>query len=444
MTLPRIRTDIVSWPGLDPEFHDHVSAAAVTPSGAAFLASLADELLGVRGKGCELGPPLMVRRSHGSVLRTFATAYHRTVETVVRAYRTDRDVQTLLAVPHELSSETILDSDTTGERIHLCRLDIMLRPDGGFKVLETNANCPGALLSMGIASRAWREFLRPFYVDLPDPLDHEWVNWMANWFIQTAILETGMEPRFVPLLRQESGNRLEMPGLAGQLTNESVEAVEVDPRRARYQSGRMLVGRRPARHAYLKLGIPEFREMGWELHALIDAITSGNLFVPNGVLGRLVGDNKLCLAVISDPAFGHLFDPADLDAVRTHIPWSRAMSHCDSVLLREIRRSRAQFVLKRPLDTKGRGVVIGREVATHADWDRAISIAMRENWLVQEFCSTTRVESDYTGAVVDRHDLSLGVTNGELAGVIARSSSELRLNVARSGRLHPVYLDGGP
>jgi hypothetical protein len=83
-------------------------------------------------------------------------------------------------------------------------------------------------------------------------------------------------------------------------------------------------------------------------------------------------------------------------------------------------------------------------VATHADWDRAISIAMRENWLVQEFCSTTRVESDYTGAVVDRHDLSLGVTNGELAGVIARSSSELRLNVARSGRLHPVYLDGGP
>ncbi|TDV57485.1 hypothetical protein [Actinophytocola oryzae] len=154
----------------------------------------------------------------------------------------------------------------------------------------------------------------------------------------------------------------------------------------------------------------------------------------NGLRGRLIGDNKLCLAVLSDPRFADLFTPADYTRVQAAIPWSRNIATCDAATLRTIRDRPEDYVLKRPLDTRGRGVVIGREAT---DWADAVNTALVERWLVQEYCSTTVLPVDSGGL---RHDLTLGAVNGRLASVFARVGTEERLNIARSSRPHPVFL----
>lgn len=83
----------------------------------------------------------------------------------------------------------------------------------------------------------------------------------------------------------------------------------------------------------------------------------GGLFVPNGLFSRWVGDNTLCLAILSDPAFGDLFDERDVDLVGPAIPWSRNIARCPDEVVERIRHAPARYVLKRPLDACGRGVL---------------------------------------------------------------------------------------
>ena len=207
-------------------------------------------------------------------------------------------------------------------------------------------------------------------------------------------------------------------------------------------AGSVTLRGRTIRHAYWKLGIPEFREAHSETGAMVTALQDRRLWVQNGLAGRFIGDNKLCLAVLSDPAFDSLFDVEDLALIRPHLPWSRNVALCGSDRLRAIRSDRSRYVLKRPLDTRGRGVVIGREIGNPEQWGRALDRAVSERWLVQRFCSTTRIDTDASGRRASlHHDLSLGVGEGRLVGALSRSSSELRTNVAVAGCLHPVFIE---
>jgi hypothetical protein len=403
---------------------------------------LVDDLAKIRGKRSAIGVPALVHAEHGSELRRFVGACHRAIETITRSWRDNEALRRLVSLAPELR-QMVDGSDGMGaSRIHLARLDLLLQPDGGFRVVETNANCPGALLSCGVASRRWRAGLAAHGVDAPPPLDYEGREWMARWLIRTAEEETGVAPDLVVLLREEGGNRLELPGLAAQLGCLGVDAVEADPRELRISNaGRVTLQGRPVLHAYWKLGIPEFMKMRPQLDALVRAFQDGQLFVQNGFAARFIADNKLCLAALSDPSFDALFDPADLAVIRPRLPWSRNLALCTPAEIGRVRSYPLDFVLKRPLDTRGRGVVIGRAVRSRATWQDAVDHAIEGGWLVQEFCGTTEFSSDRNGIGGRLHDISLGLTNGHLAGAVIRSSSELRTNVALGGSAHPVFLD---
>ena len=205
----------LGWKGLSREFQERATEAAASGLGERFRRGLAGDLAHIRGKISPLGSPLLIRRDHGATLRQFAGAYHRGVETIAHAWSSLEEVRRVVALPPELRSIIGAAPAPATARIHLCRLDLLLGSDGGFSVLETNANCPGALLSTGWAGRKWREYLSEAGVHPPAPLLHEARRWMARWLIHTAQAETGEAPDLVVLLRWENGNRLELPGLAG-------------------------------------------------------------------------------------------------------------------------------------------------------------------------------------------------------------------------------------
>jgi hypothetical protein len=215
----------------------------------------------------------------------------------------------------------------------------------------------------------------------------------------------------------------------------------MDPREIEYGpgGGAPRAGGREVTHAYQKLGMQPFQKLRPQLDPFVAAVRDRALFVQNGQRGRWVGDDKLCLAIISDPAFSYLFAPDDYEALQKHVPWSRNLRLLDAESLAEVRGARQRYVLKRGLDTRGRSVVVGRGVRKDR-WLRAVECGIEEGWLVQAFHPTSWVERDFDAPALQRHDLALGAINGRLTTLFTRSSGELRVNMARSGRMHPVFM----
>ncbi len=432
-----------AWPGFDSAFYEAIRSAGIVDDGDALTTRLVADISRTRGRAYRLGPPAMVTATQADRIGRFAAAFHRAVETIIERYPTDPQIQRVLALPRGLRSDLGRDRLPRNRGIHLCRLDLILDKEGGFQVLETNANCPGALVYAGWAAREWRSLLMGRGIRLSKPMAHESVRWIARWFIDTALRETGRRPDVVALLRQKGGVRTEFNELATQFALEGVETIEADPRDvALSESGAPSIADQRINHAYLKLGIPEFRRMRASLGPFVDAVASGALFVQNGLSGRWIGDNKLCLAVLSDPLLRDRFPAEDWDSMRDHIPWSRNAAMCTAKELRQICARPEDFVLKRPLDTRGRGVVIGRERTDRSQWAAIVDRAVRGGWLVQRFCPATEIEEELSTGRTAPHDLAVGLVNGQVVGAFIRSSHEPKMNIALSGRLHPVFFGG--
>ncbi len=418
------------WPGFDWNFYSQASALARSPEISAELAGLGERHAVSGVKPLPFAPPVRINASAASRLARFCRAYHRLIGTIVSHYPTDRRLQETITLPPAIARDAMRDQSKVHNTISLCRIDFYLHGDGEFSVLETNANCPGGLLYGGIGTAFWRNRLPCAAI----PLASEDPGWFGSWYLRAAETLTGKRPERLAILGQEGGYRAELDEIAAAFQVHGVATSEFDPR--------CITKDAPPNYGYLKLSIPEFTQMRHQLDGFVDAVLAGDLFVQNGLRGRWIGDNKLCLAVLSDPAFADLFNPADIGAVRPHIPWSRNAALLDPATITQIRNQPADYVLKRPLDTRGRGVVIGLEIASESEWMAALATAIAEGWLVMRHVEPTYIASDPTSDAVVRHDLALGLIDGKIASGFLRSSPEHRMNVALSGRLHPVFIAG--
>ena len=436
--------DCPRWPGLDQEFHEALIAEGMTPAGRKLRERAESRFKFAEGKPFLLGPAQMVSGDMAHTLRQVTRLYHRAIESIVRASFHDEAVRTTLSTPPALADDLDQDQDPENAKVHICRLDLMLDPNGGFWILETNANCPGGFVFSGMCNRAWREFMEERDYPMPPALAHEEKGFMAKWFLNVIQQDCGVRPDFLGLIREEGGNRLELGDFAKHVRWEGVKCEEIDPREIEYSGkGAPTADGRPLTHAYQKLGMQPFQRMREDLDPFVAAVRDRALFVQNGQRGRWVGDDKLCLAMISDPDFRYLFDFDDEDwaFLQRFVPWSRDARRLDGPTLAEVKGNRGRYVLKRGLDTRGQGVVVGLGV-DQEQWDDSISVARSEGWLVQEFHPTCWTERDFDAPELQRHDLALGAINGELTTLFMRSSSEFRVNMARTGRMHPVFLGG--
>ncbi|MFE3877584.1 hypothetical protein ACFXPX_24720 [Kitasatospora sp. NPDC059146] len=424
-----------TWPGLDEEFTREVVAIARTAEGRELAESQVFEI--VRAQPQPQGLPLRVRPQLRGELDAFVASYHRVIETLVAAWDHDRDLREVLTLPQVLREHVDAARDT---RVHLLRIDLLPQADGTLRVLETNANCPGGLPGAGRGRAAWRSLLARHGVDVPGPLPADDPLWPGSWLLRLAEQHTGTRPETVALLCPDGSYRADTRDYDTALTALGVRVLHADPREISLDGrGGVVVRGEAVRHAFAKVGIQDLLRMGDGAASYLEAVREGRLFVQNGLRGRLIGDNKLCLAVLSDPRFAHLFDAADYRRVRPAIPWSRNLAHCDAATLRAVVRDRDRYVLKRPLDTRGNGVVIGREAADAPAWEAAVDLAGAEGWLVQEYVTSP----DLLGVVdgpAPRHDVALGAVDGRLVSAFSRAGYGERHNVAGSGRPHPLYL----
>lgn len=325
--------------------------------------------------------------------------------------------------------------DAAGPAVDLCRLDLLGSTLGTVRVLEFNPSCPGGLLSAGMLGRFWRESaaapaLEHWQVP-PAPI--EYPAWFADWLLAHG-RRHGLEPphlRKVGLFRPPEGTSFEFGLMAAQLRARGSEPVEADPADAAAVTALRL--------GYLKhLPVEGGPADTWHtFHAQLRRFAGRPpvpaLVVPNLPAERWVAENKLCLAVLSDPRFRRLFPAAwrwSLDAL---VPWSRKLG--DGITPAEAVAERARLVLKAPYSCRGRAVVIGAD--TPADeWERTVRSLGHRGWLVQEQVSAERLTSDEEPC---HRDLVVPVLEGRVIGYGSRMSQGHLLNTARGGGTPVLY-----
>lgn len=353
---------------------------------------------------------------------------HRALRKIVSAHRVDSALRSYLDVPGALLP-WVDDSPESEYRIDFCRFDFV---GGGSspKIVEFNANCPGGTIFTGAYGRLWREepavsaLLAAWQVG---DAQFDRRHWFPEFLLST--LGRRVEDRGgagpVALFRKPGGNVLELDKMAALLDELGWRALVADPAAVKWPD--------EARLGYLKYGVQAVLGDigGWAV--FLDRIAEGKLRIVNPLPGRWIGDNKLCLAVMSDPRFARLFDEEERAAIRMLVPYSRRVG--DGVEPNELQGARDQWVLKGPYDTRGNSVYVGAEQDA-ATWRRLVDQAAREHWLAQLVVQPdTRV---WDGERLYQ-DLSVVLLRGRFAGYTSRLSRNFRVNVAQGGGRQVVF-----
>lgn len=336
------------------------------------------------------------------------------------------------------------------------RLDAFIMDDAGTMGLtEYNAETP--------AGAAFNDALAESFVHLP-----VFRAFARRWECQPLLARDGVIHVLLDAWEQWSGGRarprvaiVDWPDVPTRnefllyqraFQEVGIPCVIVDPREMEYREGRLLTAEGPVDLIYKRVLISELvRECGME-HDVVRAVRDRAVCMVNPFRSKLL-HKKRSLAVLSDERNARLFTPAQLEAIRAFIPWTRGVEARRTVyqgevtdLLECIAAQKDRMVLKPNDDYGGAGIVLGWEV-DQATWARAIRTAQDSPCIVQERVPIP-VEP-YPGfiggelQVLDRmQDTAPFVSYGAYAeGCLTRLSTAALLNVtAGGGSTVPTFL----
>ena len=122
---------------------------------------------------------------------------------------------------------------------------------------------------------------------------------------------------------------------------------------------------------------------------------AGRLELFTGPIGPLVLGDKRNLALLSERCESDLFDAAERELIRRHVPWTRRVERrpvlrggAERPLPDLLAAEREAFVLKQAIAVGGQGVVVGRSEEPAA-WRAAVERALAEgSWIAQEYVDT--------------------------------------------------------
>jgi uncharacterized circularly permuted ATP-grasp superfamily protein len=187
--------------------------------------------------------------------------------------------------------------------------------------------------------------------------------------------------------------------------------------------------------------------------ALLDAYRAGAVCMVNSFRGKLV-HKKAIFAVLTNEKYAHLFDAAELDAIRAHIPWTRKFREEKTLhgggeidLVSWTRTNSGKLVLKPNDDYGGHGIYIGWN-STVAEWNNAIDHALANgDYLVQERVKTAKEmfpmlldDIGKWGMIEQLVDLDPLLFNGVVGSAFTRLSSSELANVSSGGGMVPTFI----
>ncbi|CAE6787549.1 hypothetical protein R69927_05447 [Paraburkholderia domus] len=359
-----------------------------------------------------------------AILEKRVTIVYGALQKIVAAYRADANLQAFLDIPGPLKQWVREDAHPANNNVDLCRFDLMGRTLSELKIIEFNCNAPGGIVYAGLINRYWRE--APFTSELigswggaSSTFERE--DWVATWLSKLARQRGMCDVKGIGLLHPEGGNILELPHLKKRLEAIGLHSVMLTPEQINQSDEQSF------QLAYLKYGVQRAIQDVPQWNQFCRSIVEGRLVVQSSLAGRWIGDNKLCVAVMSDPRFSYLFDDTDRAAIGTIIPMSWKLG--DGITQRDVIDDKDDFVIKHPYGTRGASVHVGRDYDDRA-WRQLINKTSSLGYVVQQY-----VESDFEidGESCFR-DLVVMIASGAIVGYGSRVSRARKVNIAQDGR----------
>lgn len=424
------------WEGISREAHQRISRFTTTDPARELTDRLSTRFRVNYGDPMPYGMPVALRYDAGTALAQLTTRVWRLVEEIVRLYPQVPEIRDVISLPPQLAGEDSLAEAAGHQRmtVDICRPDFLLDASQRPMLVEVNANCPGGVINAGEASRQWRMLLEKETGAEFRELPFETPDWLASGLID-AFEDAGLDCTRVAVIQDTEGWRHEVREIAQSFRNIGRQAVLVDP----CSWGSTATGPAAVATGYQKISVQRLLSHISAAPEYFTALRSGSMNVQNGHAARFVADNKLCLAVLSDPAFEQYFDVSEFRHVRPHIPWSRNIARCPAREVAEIRANPGLYVLKHPLSTRGTGVILGKDCSSLPEWEESVDRAIADHWLVQEWVDSWRIER-WPGHHPSRHDISAFCLRGRFVGAFMRGSAGGRLNVQQGGYTHPVLM----
>lgn len=203
---------------------------------------------------------------------------------------------------------------------------------------------------------------------------------------------------------------------------------------------------------YKRLLVNEYLPIIEKAPALLNAYRAGAICMVNSFRSKLI-HKKAIFAVLTSDRYARLFNPAEREAIRAHVPWTRKVrseksdyfgSEID--LLEFITAHRDRLVLKPNDDYGGHGISIGWNT-DEIRWEEALRAALvNGDYLVQERVPTAREifpailvdgSIDFAEQLVDLDPL---LFNGIVRSAFTRLSSTELANVSSGGGMVPTFI----
>jgi hypothetical protein len=325
------------------------------------------------------------------------------------------------------------------------RLDAYLDGDE-FQFLEYNAENPAGIADQSQLERVlftlphMREFLARYAHWLPRPHARLLATLVAVYREWGGTVE---RPQIAIVDWEGVSTESEFRILQDYFEAEGYPTTIADPRALTFDGVHLRAGDFRIDILYKRVVIHEFLERFDETHPLSRAYAEHKVCMVNPFRAKLA-HKKLGFAVLSDPAYAHLFTPAELDAIRRHIPWTRRVrtglttfDGGEDDLVAILRRERERLVLKPNDDYGGAGVLMGWETGAD-DWDGAIKRALAASYVVQERAPVQKVEMGvFTENALVREEMFVDFNpylfRGEAEGALVRLSASSLCNVSSGG-----------
>jgi len=191
-----------------------------------------------------------------------------------------------------------------------------------------------------------------------------------------------------------------------------------------------------------------------ECRALVDACAARAVCMANSFRCKLA-HKKAFFAILTDPEHEHLFSPAELAVIRSHVPWTRVLDDVDVVkgdwtgdLMELARAWREHLVLKPNDEYGGKGVHLGWDM-TDGEWSAQLDAALEDpygTWIVQERIPVRREvfpQFDPLGRITMNDllvDLAPYLFRGKMSGYLTRLSGSGLANVTSGGGQVPAFV----
>jgi len=203
---------------------------------------------------------------------------------------------------------------------------------------------------------------------------------------------------------------------------------------------------------YKRLLVNEYLPIIEDYPALFDAYKAHAICMVNSFRSKLI-HKKALFAVLTDNKRAALFSPSELDAIKSHVPWTRVVRaerteyKGDEVdLLEFVLKNNERLVLKPNDDYGGHGITIGWNADASA-WRVALDKAVANgDYLVQERVPTAREtfpaltedgKLEFAEQLVDLDPL---LFNGRVGSAFTRLSYTELANVSSGGGMVPTYI----